>query len=206
MAELLDELKEKKRSVAPKKLLPMLASSAKKAFDNPEWIYEIKWNGYRAIAEIHDGKVQIHSAANTVINKKFYPVYEALKQWSVNAIVDGEVVVVNEEGLSDKDQLENWKTPDDGELIYYVFDLLWLNGYDLRHLPLQQRRNMLKRLVPEESGIRFSESFETKGTEFFASAKKLGISGIIAKKKDSSYKVGTRTKNWLVIQATNRRR
>jgi bifunctional non-homologous end joining protein LigD len=199
MAELLDELKEKKRSAAPKRLLPMLASSAKKAFDNPEWIYEIQWNGYRTIAAIQDEKVQLHSEENAVINKKFYPVHEALRQWLVNAIVDGEIVVVNEEGLSDKNQLDNWKTPEDGELIYYVFDLLWLNGYDLRHLPLQQRRNMLKRLVPEESGVRFSESFDAKGTEFFASAKKLGISGIVAKKKDSVYKAGIKTKSWLVI-------
>src|SRR6478736_2190627 len=134
MAELLDELKEKKRSAVPKNILPMLASPAKKVFDNPEWIYEIKWDGYRAIAEIHNGKIQLPSEKNTAITKRFYPIYEALKQWSINAVVDGEIVAVNEEGLSDVDQLESWKTPEDGELVYYVFDLLWLNGYDLRHL------------------------------------------------------------------------
>ena len=139
------------------------------------------------------------------MDKKFYPLHEALKQWSINAVVDGEIVVVNEEGLAMRDQLEKWKSPDDGELLYYVFDLLWLEGYDLRHLPLEQRRNMLQQLVPEESAVRFSESFAVKGTEFFASAKKLGIEGIIAKKLDSTYKAGVRTKQWLEIQTRDQR-
>ena len=98
----------------------------------------------------------------------------------------------------------NWKTAEDGELVYYVFDLLWLNGYSLMELPLVERREILQKLVPEESLIRFSESFEVKGKEFFASAEQLGIEGIIGKKKNSVYVPGSRTNNWLKIKTEKR--
>jgi bifunctional non-homologous end joining protein LigD len=204
IAEELNELKKKKRASMPKNLFPMLASSLSEAFDDPEWIYEVKWDGYRALAYMNQGKVELRSRNNNSFNVKFYPVYEAVRQWPINAIIDGEIVLVNEEGLSQFHQLEDWKKAEDGELVYYVFDLLWLNGYDLMHLPLQQRRNILQRLVPEDSLVRFSESFAVKGTEFFASAEKLGIEGIIAKKISSTYEPNARTRDWLKIKTKKR--
>jgi bifunctional non-homologous end joining protein LigD len=204
MAEALEGLKKKKRAPMPKNILPMLATSHGQPFDDPEWIYEVKWDGYRALAYMNKGKAELKSRNNNSFNEKFIPVYEAVRHWPVNAVVDGEVVLVNEEGLSQFHQLEEWKDVEDGELVYYVFDLLWLNGYDLRHLPLVERRNVLQMLVPEDSPIRFSESFAVRGTEFFASAEKLGIEGIIAKKADSTYVADTRTRNWLKIKTKKR--
>ena len=204
-AELLNELKGAKKSSMPKDISPMLASPSKNAFIHADWIYEVQWNGYRAIAYLNDGKAVLKSKAKNGIDKKFYPLHETLKQWPINAVVDGEIVVVNEEGLALPEQLEKWQRPEDGELLYYVFDLLWLDGYDLRHLSLHQRREMLQRLIPEESAVRFSEGFPAKGKEFFASAKKLGIEGIVAKKLDSTYKAGVRTKQWLQISIRDHR-
>jgi len=198
-AELLNELQRAKKSSMPRNISPMLASASKKPFDHADWVYEVEWNGYRTIAYLNNGKVELKSKEKNSLDKKFFPLHEALKEWSINAVVDGEIVVVNEEGLAVREDLEKWQSPEDGELIYYVFDLLWLNGYDLRHLPLAQRRGMLQRLVPEESAVRFSEGFAVKGKDFFASAKKLGIGGIVAKKLDSTYKAGLHTKQWLEI-------
>jgi bifunctional non-homologous end joining protein LigD len=204
MAEGLEAAKKKKRASMPKNISPMLATSYDKPFDDPEWIYEVKWDGYRALAYINKRKAELKSRNNNSFNEKFFPVYEAVRHWPVNAVVDGEVVLVNEEGLSQFHQLEEWKDVENGELVYYVFDLLWLNGYDLRHLPLVERRNILQLLVPEDSAIRFSESFPERGTEFFASAEKLGIEGIIAKKADSTYVANSRTRNWLKIKTKKR--
>jgi bifunctional non-homologous end joining protein LigD len=203
VAHLVTALEKKKKSPMPKDISPMMPSTAAKPFNDAAWMFEIKWDGYRALAYIHREKVELHVKGKKSLQKKFFPIYEALRQWNIKAIVDGEIVAVNEEGVSDKDLLEKWNTPADGELIFYVFDLLWLDGCDLRNLPLSERRVMLQQLVPEESAIHFSESFAVKGTEFFRSAKKLGISGMVAKKTSSTYKAGTTTKNWLVIRATD---
>ena len=197
-------IKKKKRSSMPVDLLPMLANAVEKPFDDPDWIYEIKWDGYRSLAYRDERKAELRSRNNNSFNEKFYPVHEALKQWPVKAVVDGEILVVNEEGRSLFHKLESWKTAEDGELVYYVFDLLWLNGYNLMELPLVERRELLQKLVPEESLIRFSESFAVKGTDFFASAEKLGIEGIVAKKADSIYVPGSRTSNWLKIKTEKR--
>ena len=204
VAEIFSKLSKKKRSNMPHQLKPMLATLTDKPFDKPDWIYEVKWDGYRALAYLNDGKVELKSRNNNSFNEKFYPVYEALKEWPIKAVVDGEIVVVDEKGLSAFSKLEGWQSVDDGQLEYYVFDILWLNGIDLMGLPLLERREILQQLVPENEIIRFSESFATNGKEFFASAEKLGIEGIVAKQANSIYKPDERTKNWLKIKTEQR--
>jgi bifunctional non-homologous end joining protein LigD len=200
----LSRLDIKKKSPMPRDLKPMLASQVEKPFDKPDWIYEVKWDGYRALAYIDNGKVELKSRNNNSFNEKFYPVFEALKEWPIKAVVDGEIVVVDENGLSAFSKLEGWKNVEDGHLEYYVFDLLWLNGISLMKLPLIQRRLILQQLVPDNEIIRYSESFATSGTEFFASAEKLGIEGIVAKKADSIYQPGERSREWLKIKTEQR--
>src|SRR5690606_2830624 len=91
------------------------------------------------------------------------------------------------------------------ELIYYVFDLLWLNGYDLTMLPLQQRRELLKQQLPDEEGIiRLSQNFQTSATEFLQTAGKLGLEGIMAKREDSVYQPGERTRDWLKMKVSKK--
>lgn len=185
-------------------LSPTLATLVDKPVDGPQWVYEIKWDGYRAVAFMNKGEVELKSRNDNSFNKKFYPVFKALQEWKVNAIVDGEVVVLNKKGVSDFEALQNWRNEKDGPLKYYVFDLLWLEGRDLRKLPLTERRQILEGIIPESSVIRFSEALDASGTELYKLALASGLEGIIAKRKDSIYLTGARTSDWLKIKAKKR--
>ena len=207
--EIISDLKRKgnlktKAAAFPTDLKPMLATLIDEPFDDPEWRYEVKWDGYRALAYMNKGKVDLRSRNNNDFNSKFYPVYRALETWEVNAVVDGEIVVVNEDGLSQFGKLQDWKSEADGELLFYVFDILWLEGVALVNLPLTERRSILGQVVPTEGIIRLSESFETSGTGFYKLAQQMGLEGIIAKKADSIYRPDTRTKEWLKIKTEQR--
>ena len=191
------------RKPIPKDISPMLATLVDKPFDDPGWSYEIKWDGYRALAYLQKGKVTLRSRNNKSF-EKYYPIFDALKTWPVSALLDGEIVVLNAKGQSDFGELQNWRSEADGDLVYYVFDLLWLEGRDLTGLPLSERRALLQSIVPAEGIIRYSESFETGGKEFFAKAQQLGLEGIMAKRTDSLYTSGIRTREWLKIKTASR--
>jgi bifunctional non-homologous end joining protein LigD len=127
-----------------------------------------------------------------------------LKKWDIKAVIDGEVVVLNDKGISNFGALQNWRSEADGSLFYYVFDIIWLNGYDLKSLPLTKRREILKDNLPNENIIRLSENFETSAVDFLAAASKMGMEGIMAKKQDSIYIEGDRTREWLKIKSNKR--
>jgi len=197
-------LKKAPASVFPARLAPMLATMVDNPFDRQGWIYEVKWDGYRALAFLNKGDVELKSRNDKSFNKKFYPVTRALKDWKINAVIDGEIVVVGENGIADFESLQNWRSEADGYLLYYVFDLLWLEGRDLTGLPLTERKKILKSLVPEYGIIKISETFEESGLKFFEAAKNMGLEGIMAKRADSPYHAGVRTRDWLKIKAKKR--
>lgn len=188
----------------PASLTPMLATLVDRPFDAPGWQYEIKWDGYRALAFMNEGVVDLKSRNDKSFNEKFYPIFQSLQQWELNAVLDGEIVVVNDEGLSDFGALQNWRSEADGDLLYYVFDILWLEGKDLTALPLRERKEILLSVIPKGDQIRVSDSFETTGIAFFDAARQMGLEGIIAKKVDSPYQPGVRNQDWLKIK-TNKR-
>jgi bifunctional non-homologous end joining protein LigD len=167
-------------------------------------LYEIKWDGYRALALCNEGEVNLISRNNKSFNEKFYPVYNAVKEWNINAVIDGEIAVLNDSGVSHFGSLQNWRSEADGELIYYVFDLLWLDGKDVMQLPLTERRALLREHLPPEGTIRMSEDFKTSAAEFLEAAANMGLEGIIAKKEDSVYHPGDRTRDWLKIKVNQR--
>lgn len=187
-----------------KKLTPMLATLVDVPFDEPGWVYEVKWDGYRTLAFSNKGSVELKSRNDKSFNEKFYPIKKAVEDWNINAIVDGEIVVVKEDGTSTFGGLQNWRSEADGELMYYTFDLLWYEGKNLTSLPLSKRKEILKSLIPANDIIRYSESFGGSGIEFFEAAKKINLEGIIAKKEDSIYNAGERSKEWLKIKANKR--
>ncbi|HXD77791.1 MAG TPA: DNA ligase D [Puia sp.] len=191
------------KKAMPKDLPPMLATLVDKPFDEPGWSYEVKWDGYRAIAYLKKGKVELRSRNNKSFDK-YYPVFDALRGWPVDAVVDGEIVVLGPNGQSDFGKLQNWRSEADGTLVYYLFDLLWLDGRDLTGVPLAGRRALLESIVPAGDTIRFSESFETDGKAFYEKASQLGLEGIMAKKTDSRYVPGIRTREWLKIKTSSR--
>ncbi|MDQ0781306.1 non-homologous end-joining DNA ligase [Chryseobacterium sp. W4I1] len=183
---------------------PMLATLVDQPFDNADWLYEVKWDGYRAISFMNEGTVEIKSRNNKSFTEKFYPIHEALSKLKFNAILDGEIVVVGEEGKSNFGALQNWRSESDGDLVYYVFDVLWYEGKDLKNLPLIERKAILEQILPASQTILLSQDFDTSGIEFLEAAKKMGLEGIMAKRKDSLYYSKVRTKDWLKIKSNKR--
>lgn len=197
-------LEEAPKAPFPKNFSPMLGTLVSEPFDQPGWLYEIKWDGYRAVTLSHNGKVDLLSRNNKSFNEKFYPVYQAVTDWGLNAVVDGEICVVNEKGIAHFGSLQNWRSEADGDLVYYVFDILWLDGHDLTGLPLVKRREILRPLVPSSGIIRYSEAFESSATEFLSTASEMGMEGVMAKKADSIYIPGERTHDWLKLKVNKR--
>ena len=197
-------IKQGTRSAMPNGITPMLATLTDKPFDNPDWLFEIKWDGYRALAFVEKGKVSLLSRRNISFNKKFPPIVEALQQLDDDVVLDGEIVSVDESGKGDFQQLQQWQKTGAGILLYYAFDILWLNGYDLRELPLTERKAILKSILPEDSLIRYSDHIEATGKDFYELAEREGLEGIMAKHAASTYIAGARSSQWLKVK-THRR-
>ncbi|WP_316848750.1 DNA ligase D [Pedobacter agri] len=198
-------LKKAPKSTIPKNIKPMLATLVNEPFDDDEWQYEVKWDGYRALAFINKSNIDLLSRNNKSFNEKFYPIYDLLKEWKINAVLDGEILVLNEKGISNFGALQNWRSEADGELVFYVFDLLWYEGKNLMNLPLVQRQAILNSILPtDDDRIRLGKVFKASGIDFFAAAEKMGLEGIIAKKINSTYATDRRSKEWLKIKVHKR--
>lgn len=183
---------------------PMLATLVDKPFDAEGWLYEIKWDGYRTLAFMNNGNVELKSRNDKSFSEKFYPVHDALKEKKLNAVIDGEIVVVDDNGHANFGALQNWRSEADGTLLYYVFDILWCNGHDVTRLPLTERQQILRGILKEDDIIKVSQAFKTSGIEFLQAARSMGLEGVMAKREDSTYQTGIRTKDWLKIKANKR--
>jgi len=188
----------------PTGLKPMLATLVDEPFSDDNWQFELKLDGYRALAYLKSGKADVRSRNNNSFNKKFSDIQQALAEWKINAVIDGEIVVLNEEGVPDFNSIQLWEKRQQGQLVFYAFDLLWFEGHDITQEPLHLRRDILRQLMPESGMIRFSDHIDDIGKEFFDVAKKNNLEGIIAKKKDSPYFPDTRSKTWLKIKTEQR--
>jgi len=190
----------------PQDIKPMLATLVDQPFDNPDWIYEIKWDGYRVVSYMNKGRVEMRSRNNLSFNEKFKVIEDALIQWNVKAVVDGEIVALDEEGNANFQQLQNvLKHRENAHLVYYVFDILWYDGRDLTRLTLLERKEILKSIFPaDDDRLRYSDHIVEKGKAFLASAVKHGLEGIMAKKADSTYEIGGRSGSWLKMKNNQR--
>ncbi len=214
--------KKKKESITPKKTTslrspsakkytkfykPMLATLVDKAFDDAEWIYEIKWDGYRAIADWQDDTLKLYSRNGLSFSDKFPQIAEALTTFKHDAVLDGEIVLMDEENRPSFQKLQHYEENKELPLLYYVFDLLFLDKKDIRHLPLLERKELLKKLLEKNNNglIRYCDHIDEKGIAFFSTAKQANLEGIIAKKADSIYSCNTRSKEWLKIKNINSR-
>lgn len=181
----------------------MNATLVREPFDDDGWLYEIKWDGYRSLAVIYNGKADLVSR-NNIFFDQFHPITEALGKWNAKAIIDGEIVILGADGKSDFSAIQNWQRRKDGQLVYNVFDILWYEGRDLTGLPLTERKAILEAVLPTDDSIRLSKAFAVNGIEFFHAAEKAGIEGIMAKKADSLYTAGDRSKDWLKVKVERR--
>ncbi len=182
----------------------MLATLVDEPFNGDDWLYEIKWDGYRAIGSNINGEADLYSRNNISFKERYTPIAEALKDFANDAVIDGEIVALDEHGNSKFQYLQNWQNSAQGELAYYVFDLLWIDGYDITHLPLVERKKILLQIIPDTDVIRYSDHIEKTGKEFFEVAKKQGLEGIIAKNRNSVYEINARSRSWLKIKTTAR--
>jgi bifunctional non-homologous end joining protein LigD len=188
----------------PKDVIPMLATLVDKPFDDENWIFEIKWDGYRAVAYCDGKNVELISRNLTPFTEKYYSLTDAFKQLKLKAVFDGEIVAVDERGLAVFQSLQNWQnTP--VRLQYFIFDILWLDGYDLTQIPLIERKRILKDIVPaDDEVLKYSDHVVGNGKEFFHVAVSQGLEGIMAKKANSIYQINKRTENWVKVKVNMR--
>lgn len=178
----------------------MLAKETDKPFDDNDWLFEIKWDGYRAISEIENGDVNLYSRNGLLFNNSYPVITNALKKIKPNAVLDGEIVIINEEGKSDFQKLQHYQNNTHYPICYYVFDLLSLDGKDTCELPLTDRKKLLQQLIKKNKVIKYSDHVVGKGADFFDAVAKMGLEGIMAKQADSQYHKGIRTSAWLKIK------
>lgn len=197
-----------RKAPMPENIRVALASLADAPFSDPDWLFEIKWDGGRTLSAIRDGKVRLWSRSDRDVTRE----YPELSQLPGNvdaetAWLDGEVVALDDGGRSDFEKLQmrfSVQRPspqllEQVPVVYYVFDLLYLDGYDLRPVPLIERKALLQEVLQPDSRIRFSDHVLEKGKELFEVATERHLEGIIAKKVTSPYPVG-RTSSWLKIK------
>jgi len=199
-AEEREDLKDAPTTPMPRYIKPMLATLIKEPFDHPDWVFEVKWDGYRAIAEIREGEVSLYSRNGISLHQKFAPVIASLRKFKFEAILDGEIVVVDDQGHPDFQRLQDYQKSGSGHLLYYVFDLLYFQGHDLTNLPLVRRKELLKEILPSDPHIKFSDHVWKEGTLFFHVVKQKGLEGIIAKQAGSVYRMGRRSRQWLKVK------
>lgn len=185
---------------APWQIKPMLSTLVDEPFDRENWLFEIKWDGYRAVASKHGSKIELYSRNHTDFSAKYAPVVEALHSLEHDAILDGEIVVTDSDGVARFEWLQNWHRHQQGTLQYQAFDLISYNGRDIRSMPLTQRRALLKTLLPAGGVLRFSDAVEQKGQALFKEMQHRGLEGMIAKRADSPYKENVRGMDWLKIK------
>ncbi|MCI0681222.1 MAG: DNA ligase D [Gemmataceae bacterium] len=185
----------------PHRIKPMLATLVDKPFDRAGWLFEIKWDGFRALAEIERGKVRLYSRNLLSYEQTFAPLVRALEVFGHDAVLDGEIVALDAQGRSQFELLQNYQKSREGVLAYYIFDLLYLDGQDLRGVPLRQRKELLASLLGRHPALRLSEHIEERGVAFFKAAADQGLEGIIAKNAASRYREGKRGPEWLKLKA-----
>jgi bifunctional non-homologous end joining protein LigD len=190
-------------STLPKRLQPMLATLTDAPFDDPGWVFEDKYDGFRMIAEIRRGKVALYSRNGKIISRSYIEVAKALEGVKGDAVIDSELVAIGKDGVSHFQLLQN-ALRHEAKLLYCAFDLMFENAADLRKQPLLERKKRLKAILPRDRLIAFSLHRKGDGKKFFAEAERKGLEGIMAKRADSAYTSGSRTADWLKIKTAQR--
>lgn len=178
---------------------PMLATLVKEPFSDTEWLFEVKFDGYRALSFLDGENVEIYSRNHNSFNK-FYPtIVQALEKLDIDAIFDGEIVSLDEKGISRFELLKNYQSEPLGDLCYYIFDLPYYNGRDLRDEPLIERKALLKKILPRSKILRYSDHILGEGEKLYREAEKKKMEGIMAKRVDSPY-LSRRSQEWLKVK------
>jgi bifunctional non-homologous end joining protein LigD len=204
------ELQGARKGALPSRVEPMLATLADHPFSDPNWLFEIKWDGVRALARIENGTLALRSRTGVDIAKR-YPELASLPDALAarKAILDGEIVALDAQGHSSFERLQermHVRAPSNSlvtqiRVVYFAFDLLYCDGYDLREAPLLERKQLLQRLLYTSERFRYADHQLEQGKELFALAEQNGLEGIVAKRADSPY-VSDRSPYWVKLKIT----
>jgi len=194
-----DEKKAPKKTLHPVK--PMLAASAPGPFNRDGWLFEIKWDGYRALAQADKSSVSLYSRNLKPLNARFPAIVSAVSALKLKALLDGEIVAIDKKGVPVFSMLHDGSKR--GRLVYYVFDILNHNGRDLTNLPLLERKKILQKLLPQSGAVRVSGYVTKDGAAFFSAVRKKGLEGMVAKNMKSAYRPGIRSRDWLKVKNTH---
>jgi len=199
-----------RKSAMPSRIGPMLATLSNQPFSDANWLFEIKWDGVRALAHLSNNSLTLRSRNNVDITKRYPELASLAKNIAAReAVIDGELVALNEQGHSDFELLQqrmHVRAPSEKlvvstPVVYFVFDLLYCDGFDLREAPLLQRKRLLQRLLFPSSTFRYADHQLEQGKELFELARQHGLEGIVAKRTDSIY-VSDRSASWLKLKVT----
>lgn len=184
-------------------LRPMLATMVDAPFNDRNWVFETKWDGFRVVARIDRGSVTLFSRNGKNVTRTYGRIAKALGKVRHHAVLDGELVALDKKGRS-RFQLLQEVQKTGGRLRYCVFDLMFLDGKDLRRLSLVERKRRLRRILRGGASIRFSRHTRRNGIPAFRAAERKGLEGIIAKRAEGRYRSGRRTREWLKIKTAKR--
>ena len=205
------ELPGARSAPMPRDVSVTLAKLADKPFSDPNWLFEIKWDGIRTVAFVENGDVRLFSRSKRDVTTEFPEFQDLAKHLRAGtAILDGEIVTLDENGRSDFQKLQNrfgvskpsQKLISEVPLTYYFFDVLYCNGFDVRKTPLLQRKELLRQILRSDERVRYSEHQLEKGKELYAAAERQGLEGIVGKQIESPY-TGNRTSFWLKFKIVN---
>ena len=188
-------IKKGSKSKIPASIEPMLCTLTREVIADERYLYELKWDGYRIISYVQKNKARMDSRSALDYTHRYPNIIKALIALKHDVVLDGEVVVFNEEGLPDFDALQKYDGHD-SPITYCVFDILWIDGYNLEDLALTERKQILESLLAGNEVIRYSDSFDD-GAALYKQVLDRNMEGIVAKMKVSPYQPGSRNDNWL---------
>ena len=204
----LSSIKGGQKAPMPRQIHPMLATLVDEPFDDDEWLFEIKWDGFRAIALVEDGRVRLVSRNQNDLTGEFPGLKEiAGRVKAKQAILDGEIVALDDEGRPSFSLMQQRGLGGPGgrgiPIVYYCFDLLYLDGYNLMRVDLEKRKELLASILATSERVRYSDHFLGRGTDVFRVAADRGLEGIVAKRRAGCY-IQKRSREWLKIKITKR--
>jgi bifunctional non-homologous end joining protein LigD len=185
----------------PASIEPMLPVLVSRTFSDPGWIYEPKWDGWRALCFIRDGQARFISRKGNSLNERFPELRDVAKSVkATRAILDGEIVALDENGMPCFDRLQ-FRKGRPCAIVFYAFDLLYLDGFNLTQCPLLARKKALKRILPKlnTGRLRFTDHIAGRGEPLLEQIEKLKLEGMMMKRKDSVYAF-TRSRDWLKVK------
>jgi len=205
------EVKGAKRAGLPKSIEPMQAHQTREPFSNPGWVYEPKLDGIRAVATLSEGSVRLVTRRGNDVTPGYPGVAASVSRQPANsAVFDGEIVAFDDRGVPSFERLQqrmNLSNPveirqaeKDVPVVYFVFDLLYLDGVDLRGAPLKERRRLLQQTLLPQPNVQLVDQLEMDGIEAYRAVVDLGLEGLVAKKRGSTYTSGTRSQSWMKVK------